>query len=122
MFLFGMLILTAAQVHLLSAIGTVHHSCERIDHLRVLRSALVLAEFMHQVKGLLRNDRFLRILEDLSLVLRIVDDLMQFVGLHLCAEIDRMTTVFIAFKNMGNRLRSSMISLCIMPSVVTTLR
>ena len=65
---------------------------------------------------------FLRILEDLPFFLRIVDDLMHLVRLHLCAEVDRVTAVFVAFKDMGNCLRSSAVCLSVMPSVVTTLR
>ena len=106
MLLFGTLVLAAAQVHLLSAVGTVHHSCKGIDRLHFLRSAFVFAKYLHQIKGLLRDDRLLRILEDLPFLLRIVYDLMHLVGLHFRSEIDRVTAVFKAFKNMGNRVRS----------------
>ena len=61
----------------------------------------MLAEYLHQVKSLLADDRLLRILEYLPLVLRIVDDLMHLVGLHFRSEIDRMTAVFKAFKDIG---------------------
>ena len=122
MLLLWTLVFAAAQIHLLSAVGTVNHSCERIDRLHFLRSALVFAKLLHQIESLLRDNMLLRILEDLPLVLRIVDDLMHLVGLHFRPEIDRVTAVFIAFKDMGNCLRSPAISLSIMPSVVTTLR
>ena len=122
MLLFGTLVLAAAQVHLFSTVSTVHHSCKGIDHLHLLRSALVLAKFLHQVKGLLRDDRFLRILEDLPLVLRIVDDFVNLVGLHLCTEVDRMTAVFIAFKNMGNRVCTPAVCFSVVSAVVPALR
>ena len=61
-------------------------------------------------------------MQSLPLVLRIVDDLVNLIGLHFRSEIDRVTAVFIAFKDMGNCLRSPTISLCIMPSVVPALR
>lgn len=79
MLLFRTFVLAVAQIHLLSAVGTVHHSCERIYYLRALRSALVLAKLLHQVKGLLRDDRLLCILKNLPLVLWVVDDLMHLV-------------------------------------------
>ena len=86
------------------------------------RTAFVLAKLLHQVECFLSNDRLLRILEDLPLVLRIVDDLMYLVGLHLCAEVDRVTAVFKPFEDMGDRIRSPAVGLGVMPSVVTTLR
>ena len=61
---------------------------------------------LYQVKGLLADDRFMSILENLPFLLRIVDDLMNLVGLHVCLEIDRVTAVFQVFKYMGDRIRS----------------
>lgn len=78
MLLFGTFVLAAAQIHLLSAVGTVYHSCKRIYYLRALWSALVFAKLLHQVK-MLRDDRLLCILKNLPLVLRVVDDLMHLV-------------------------------------------
>lgn len=121
MFLFRAFILSSAQIHLLTAVDTIDHSCKRIDYLTPLRSALMLAKLLHQVKGLLRDDRLLRILEDKSLVLGIIDDLMHLVGLHVCAEVDRVTAVFIAFKNVADSLRSPTVQFGIVSAVVPTL-
>ena len=65
---------------------------------------------------------FLRILEDLPFFLRIVDDLMHLVRLHLCAEVDRVTAVFVAFKDMGNRVCTPAVCFCVVSAVIPALR
>ena len=122
MFLFGTFILAAAQIQLLTAVSTVHHSCERIDHLHLLRSAFVLAKFLHQVKLLLRNNRLLCVLKNLPFILRIIDNLMHLVRLHVSAEIDRMTAIFKPFKNVTDSICSPTMQFGIMPSVISALR
>ena len=122
MFLFGTLVLAAAQIHLFSAVSTVDHTRKRVDHIAFLRSALMLAKFLHQVKLLLRDDRLLRILKNLPFFLRIVNDLMDFVGLHVCLEIDGMTAIFKSFKNVANGVRTPAVQPCVVSAVVTTLR
>jgi len=118
MFLIGGQTCCTAQIHLLSAIGTVDHTRKWIDFLMFGGTALVLAKLLHQIKLLLSYDRLMSILKDEPFFLRISHGLLVFVGLLVCSEVDRMTDVFRTVKNISTDGISAVIILLIFASMI----
>ena len=68
--------------------------------------ALVLPQRLHPGKGVLVNDRFMSIPEDLPLFRWSIDLLLAFVGELLRLEVDRMSEILLLFQNAGDRGRN----------------
>ena len=110
-----------AQIHLLSAVGTVDHTRKWIDFLMFGGTALVLAKLLHQIKLLLSYDRLMSILKDEPFFLWISHGLLVFVGLLVCSEVDRMTDVFGTVKNVADGFSAPAVQLSVLVTVIPTL-
>ena len=75
--------------------------------------ALILADFLHKVKGLLVNNGFVRILKNRPFLLR---DIMAFLVLEVLSglEIDGVSQIFTLFKKVADSGRT--------PAVIATIR
>ena len=121
MFLIGGQTCCTAQIHLLSAIGTVDHTRKWIDFLMFGGTALILAKLLHQIKLLLGNDRLMGILKDEPFFLWISHGLLVFVGLLVCSEIDCMPDVFGSIKNVADSFSAPAVQLSVLVTVIPTL-
>ena len=79
------------------------------------------AKLLHQVKLLLSDNGFMGILKDQPILFRVIHTLLVFVGLHMSAEIDRVSAVFSLFKDMGNRFAAPAVQLSVLVTIIPTL-
>ena len=90
------------DIHLAAAIGTIKQACEGSCFAPAVRVASdIPTDFLHKVKGLLVNDRFMGILENCPFVLR---DIMAFFVLEVLSglEIDGVSQILTLFKNVAD--------------------
>ena len=103
-------VVSAVDIHLAAAVGTVEQACKGSCFAPAIRVSLDIAsDFLHKVKGLLVDNRLMGVLKNRPFVLR---HIMAFLVLEVFSglEIDRMSEVFSLFQNFNHSRRTPAIN------------
>ena len=94
----------AVIVHLLSAVRAIDQTRQYIDSACRVDPSDRLAQFLHRIEGLLIDDGFMRVFDDLPIGGIVLDIMLVLIRFLLCAEIDCMSQILLTGKNVGDRL------------------